>query len=75
MRVSDAAFPRLNDPLLLVAFDGWNDAAEAASAVVQHLAGEWDAEPLAELDGEDYYDFQMHRPLLTYDEAGTRQLT
>ncbi len=67
--------PRLRDPVVLAAFEGWNDAGEAASNAVAHLAQAWDAETLAELDGEDYYDFQVNRPTVALDEQGVRSLT
>ncbi len=54
----------LRDPWMLAAFDGWNDAADAASGTIAHLVDEWDAEVLAELDPEEYYDFQVNRPIL-----------
>lgn len=47
---------------MVAAFEGWNDAADAASGAVDHLIEEWDAELLLELDPEAYYDFQVHRP-------------
>ncbi len=52
----------LRDPLLIAAFEGWNDAGEAASAAVEHLCAVWDAEAVAALDPEEYYDFQVNRP-------------
>ncbi|WP_229054007.1 PAC2 family protein [Aeromicrobium sp. Leaf350] len=60
--------PPLRDPWLLAAFEGWNDAADAASGTVAHLVDEWDAEVLVELDPEEYYDFQVNRPVLRRDE-------
>ena len=45
--------PPLRDPLLVAAFEGWNDAGEAASAAVEHLAAVWDAEAIAALDPEE----------------------
>ncbi len=57
-----AAIPPLREAILLAAFEGWNDAGEAATAAVEHLARVWDARPVAELDPEDYYDFQVNRP-------------
>jgi len=54
--------PDLRDPVMIAAFEGWNDAGEAASAVIEHLAAAWDAEPVAAMDPEDYYDFQVNRP-------------
>ena len=52
---------------MVAAFEGWNDAADAASGTVDHLIEEWDAELLIELDPEDYYDFQVHRPQVHSD--------
>jgi proteasome assembly chaperone (PAC2) family protein len=67
--------PSLRDPVVLAAFEGWNDAGEAASGALAHLASEWDAEVVAELDGEDYYDYQVNRPAVSLGEDGQRELT
>ncbi|HET7763287.1 MAG TPA: PAC2 family protein [Phycicoccus sp.] len=64
----------LRDPVMICAFEGWNDAGEAASAVVEHLAEVWDAEVVAALDPEDYYDFQVNRPRVVM-EAGRRRIS
>lgn len=64
--------PELNDPVLIAAFEGWNDAGEAASAVIEHLADIWNAEPVAAFDPEDYYDFQVNRPRVVIDGASRR---
>src|SRR5690606_40063897 len=42
--------PELVDPVMIAAFEGWNDAAEAATGVITHLEAEWKATPLVELD-------------------------
>ena len=60
--------PELNDPVVVVAFEGWNDAGDAATGAVEHLELIWDAEPLAALDPEDYYDFQVNRPTVSLVE-------
>lgn len=52
----------LRNPVAIAAFEGWNDAGESATAAVEHLARVWDAEVVAALDPEDYYDFQVNRP-------------
>lgn len=58
----------LRDPIVIAAFEGWNDAGECASSVVEHLAQVWDAEVVAAIDPEDFYDFQVNRPqVLTVD--------
>lgn len=67
--------PPLRDPWLLAAFEGWNDAADAASGVVAHLVEEWDADVLVELDPEEYYDFQVTRPVLhRFDDSDSELL-
>ncbi|GAA1377975.1 PAC2 family protein [Luteococcus sanguinis] len=57
----------LRRPVAILAFDGWNDAADAATAAVDHLASSYDAEMVFEVDGEDYYDFQVNRPMVVKD--------
>ena len=68
-------FPTLVDPVLVAAFEGWNDAGESASGAVAHLRDMWDAQPLADLDSEEYYDYQVNRPQISIDEGGVRRLT
>jgi len=67
--------PELIDPVMVAAFEGWNDAGEAASGAIAHLREVWSAEPLTELDPEEYYDYQVNRPHISLDESGVRQLT
>ncbi len=64
----------LRDPVMICAFEGWNDAGEAASAVVEHLADSWGAEVVAAMDPEDYYDFQVNRPRVLV-EGGRRRIS
>jgi hypothetical protein len=64
----------LDRPVVVAAFEGWNDAGEAASSAVAHLADLVDARPVAALDPEDYYDFQVNRPTIALDEKGVRRL-
>jgi len=52
--------PDLRDPWMVAAFDGWNDAADASTGVVDHLIEQWDADLLLELDPEDFYVFTEH---------------
>src|SRR6476660_145667 len=66
--------PELVDPVLIAAFEGWNDAGEAATSAVRHLEEVWDAEVVAALDPEDYYDFQVNRPRVSLED-GRRILT
>jgi proteasome assembly chaperone (PAC2) family protein len=67
--------PKLTNPVLVAAFEGWNDAADAASSVLDHLMGLWPTTLVAALDPEDYYDFQVNRPIVSYDSDGDRRLT
>lgn len=68
-------FTELVDPVLVAAFEGWNDAGDAATGVITHLIEAWNAQPLAELDSEDYYDYQVNRPIVSVDDSGIRQIT
>jgi len=68
------ALPDLVDPVMLCAFEGWNDAGDAASGAVLHLEEVWSATQIAEFDPEDYYDFQVNRPEVTFDD-GARAIT
>lgn len=65
----------LTGRLLFVAFEGWNDATEAASGALKAIAEELDVETLAAVDPEDYYDFQFSRPILEFDDDGNRILS
>jgi proteasome assembly chaperone (PAC2) family protein len=67
--------PELVDPLLIAAFEGWNDAGDAATAAVEHLEEVWSAIPLATLDPEDYYDYQVNRPTISVGDDGRRVVT
>ncbi|MEU9378619.1 PAC2 family protein [Streptomyces sp. NPDC048255] len=66
--------PELIDPVMVAAFEGWNDAGDAASGAVAHLDREWKGEVFAALDAEDYYDFQVNRPTVWLDN-GVRKIT
>ncbi|WP_222266827.1 PAC2 family protein [Modestobacter marinus] len=66
--------PPLHDPVVVVAFEGWNDAGDAATGAVEHLELIWDATPLAALDPEDYYDFQVNRPTVSLVDGVSRRI-
>jgi proteasome assembly chaperone (PAC2) family protein len=57
--------PVLRTPVAVAAFEGWNDAADASTAAVEHLEDVWAARPVTALDPEDFYDLQVSRPILT----------
>ncbi|NIH80538.1 MULTISPECIES: PAC2 family protein [Amycolatopsis] len=60
--------------VMILAFEGWNDAGDAASTAVEHLQLSWDAKPLAELEPDDYYDFQVSRPTVRLVDGVTRRV-
>ena len=66
--------PELASPAVIAAFAGWNDAADAASAAIDHLADVWDATLVGEIDPDPYYDFQVNRPLVTLEDGLTRRI-
>jgi len=66
--------PRLVEPVMIAAFEGWNDAGEAASTALEHLELSWDATPLASIDPEEYYDFQVTRPHVRLADGVTRKI-
>lgn len=61
-------------PVMIAAFEGWNDAGNAATAVIDLLIDVWEADELDALDAQDYYDFQVNRPVMARDEEGVRRL-
>ena len=74
--------PALRSPVMVIAFSGWNDAGEAATGAASHLLGSWtdsktDVVPelIAEVDVEEFYDFQVNRPTVCIDESSIRSLT
>jgi len=67
--------PELVSPVLIAAFEGWNDAADAASSVIDHLIKVWDAKVVAAIDPEDFYDFQMNRPVVASNDEGMSRIT
>jgi proteasome assembly chaperone (PAC2) family protein len=65
---------KLSSPALIAAFEGWNDAGEAASGAISHLIESWSASAGAEIDPEDYYDFQVTRPVMEVSDGKTERL-
>lgn len=59
--------PTLRQPVMIVAFEGWNDAGEAATQAVEDLIAQWHAERFASIDPEDFYDFTSTRPEVQTD--------
>jgi proteasome assembly chaperone (PAC2) family protein len=66
--------PHLRSPVLVCAFRGWNDAAAAASTALAAIATSLDAQLIARVDPEEYFDFQSTRPTITMAEGQTRRI-
>jgi len=74
--------PLLRDPVMIIAVTGWNDAAEGASGAVDHLLSAWqekddDVVPqlIADVEAEEFYDFQVNRPQVSIDDSSIRKIT
>jgi len=66
--------PVLRNPVAIAAFEGWNDAADSSTAAVEHLEQVWTSRPVTALDPEDFYDFQVNRPIVSMAEGETRNI-
>src|SRR2546426_12749715 len=59
----------LRRPILIMAFGGWNDAAESATTAVRYLGTSFRAEKFAEIDPEEVYHFGLSRPYLRFKQG------
>jgi predicted ATP-grasp superfamily ATP-dependent carboligase len=66
--------PELTRPVLIAAFRGWNDGAQAASLAAGYLAKTWGAERFAHVDPEEFFDFQATRPHVSLEGGMTRKI-
>jgi len=66
--------PTPRNPVLIAAFEGWNDAGDAATMAARHLRDAWDLDLVAELDPEEFYSFTDTRPEVTFDDGGQRHI-
>ena len=64
----------LRAPALVCAFQGWNDAGDAASAALQYVGASLEATRFAQVDPEEYFDFQATRPKVTLTEGRMRKI-
>jgi predicted ATP-grasp superfamily ATP-dependent carboligase len=69
-----ASRPKLERPILIAAFRGWNDGGQGASLATGYLAKLWEAKRFAELDPETFFDFQATRPHVSLEEGLTRRI-
>jgi hypothetical protein len=64
----------LGSRIVIVAFDGWNDAGEGASGAVEALRASTEYDLVHSVDPELYFDYQYTRPSTQTDAEGRRQL-
>jgi proteasome assembly chaperone (PAC2) family protein len=70
----EAEPPQLRSPILVAAFAGWNDAAGSATTALTTAAESLDAEVIAQVDPEEFFDFQANRPTIHLSEGQTREI-
>jgi predicted ATP-grasp superfamily ATP-dependent carboligase len=66
--------PQLRRPVLMAAFEGWNDAGDAASLAVRYLVEAWSARRFASIDPEEFYDFTFTRPQVRLEDGDRRTI-
>jgi predicted ATP-grasp superfamily ATP-dependent carboligase len=66
--------PEVDHPILLMAFSGWSDAGSSATNAVQYAASQLGAKKFATIDGEEFFDFTVQRPLVRLDDRQIRQI-
>ena len=66
--------PALRRPVLIAAFEGWNDAGDGASGAGAYLARRWGAEAFATIDPEEFFDFTATRPEVRLERGGVRAI-
>src|ERR1700716_2700130 len=64
----------LRAPAMGCAFQGWNDAGDAASSAVSFLGSALNARRFARIDSEEFYDFQANRPCVRFADGGKREI-
>ena len=67
--------PELRRPVLVAGFEGWNDAASAASEAAGWLTRQFGATKMASMDPQEHFDFQSARPTVELVDGVTRDLT
>ncbi len=64
----------LRNPIVVIAYGGWNDGGESATTAIRHLLGELSVECLARIDTEEFLDFTVARPHVRLRERGSREI-
>ncbi len=67
--------PDLRNPVLVAAFGGWNDAADAATTSIKFLIEHWKPLRFGEIDGEDFFLYTETRPTIQFTKGALRRLT
>ncbi|HKW19766.1 MAG TPA: PAC2 family protein [Ktedonobacterales bacterium] len=73
VRVSE--LPVTERATLIAAFNGWNDAADAATWAIKFLVNQWDANSFAEIDSEEFFDFTQTRPTIRVNRGMLRRVS
>ncbi len=73
--IDTTGVPKLINPVMVTAFEGWNDAADSATDAIEALELGWEATPIGEIDPEDYYDFQVNRPSVSLVDGVSRRIS
>ena len=55
---------KAHEPVMIAAFEGWNDACQAATNVIRHLVSRYDSREIRHIRCDGYYDYQVARPML-----------
>lgn len=66
--------PDIDQPIVICAFEGWNDAGESSTEAVRVLQDVWESVPIAEIDPERFFDFTTARPHVVRDDDGGRRI-
>lgn len=66
--------PELRSPILVCAFRGWNDACASASTALETVAGSLETMKLGEIDPEEFFDFQVNRPVISLVDGISREI-
>jgi hypothetical protein len=73
-RQQEEGQPQRKLTVMVAAFEGWNDAGEAATDAVKYLSRIWDGRKVASIDPDLYYDFQFTRPMVRRTASGERRI-
>ncbi|MBT1164804.1 PAC2 family protein [Bifidobacterium felsineum] len=57
---------QMSNPVLIAAFEGWNDACQAATNVIRYLVGRYESREIRHISCDGYYDYQVARPMMCH---------